>query len=84
MRCRHQPPTGSRRLLRFAGAAGTCPRQPLDPYAYDSICLVRFLNSRGRLGPSGGAGGGIRTPDRLITNQLLYRLSYASQTKRKS
>ena len=21
----------------------------------------------------GGAGGGIRTPDRLITNQLLYR-----------
>jgi hypothetical protein len=25
-----------------------------------------------------GAGGGIRTPDRLITNQLLYRLSYTS------
>ncbi len=25
-----------------------------------------------------GAGGGIRTPDRLITNQMLYRLSYAS------
>lgn len=26
----------------------------------------------------GGAGGRIRTADRLITNQLLYQLSYAS------
>jgi hypothetical protein len=26
------------------------------------------------------AGGRIRTPDRLITNQLLYQLSYASVT----
>ena len=26
-----------------------------------------------------GAGGGNRTPDRLITNQLLYLLSYASR-----
>ena len=25
-----------------------------------------------------GAGEGIRTPDPLITNQMLYRLSYAS------
>jgi len=25
-----------------------------------------------------GAGEGTRTPDRLITNQLLYQLSYAS------
>ena len=25
-----------------------------------------------------GAGGGSRTPDPLITNQLLYQLSYAS------
>ena len=25
-----------------------------------------------------GAGEGIRTPDRLITNQVLYQLSYAS------
>jgi hypothetical protein len=31
-----------------------------------------------------GAGEGIRTPDLLITNQLLYQLSYASQTKRQS
>ena len=28
--------------------------------------------------PSTKAGGGIRTPDLLITNQLLYQLSYAS------
>ena len=28
-----------------------------------------------------GAGEGNRTPDRLITNQLLYRLSYASHPK---
>ncbi len=27
---------------------------------------------------NGGAGGRIRTPDLLITNQLLYRLSYTS------
>ena len=26
-----------------------------------------------------GAGGRIRTPDLLITNQLLYRLSYTSK-----
>lgn len=25
-----------------------------------------------------GAGGETRTPDRLITNQMLYQLSYAS------
>ena len=28
-----------------------------------------------------GAGEGIRTPDPLITNQMLYRLSYASNGK---
>ncbi len=31
-------------------------------------------------GGSGGAGGRIRTPDLLITNQLLYRLSYTSKS----
>jgi hypothetical protein len=30
-----------------------------------------------------GAGERNRTPDRLITNQLLYRLSYASITRAK-
>jgi hypothetical protein len=29
-----------------------------------------------------GAGEGIRTPDPLITNQMLYRLSYASKFSR--
>jgi hypothetical protein len=29
-----------------------------------------------------GAGEGIRTPDPLITNQMLYRLSYASSLGR--
>jgi hypothetical protein len=28
-----------------------------------------------------GAGEGIRTPDPLITNQMLYRLSYASNSR---
>ena len=28
-----------------------------------------------------GAGEGIRTPDPLITNQMLYRLSYASNAR---
>ena len=28
----------------------------------------------------GGAGGRIRTPDLLITNQLLYQLSYTSES----
>ena len=31
--------------------------------------------------PQHGAGEGIRTPDPLITNQMLYRLSYASGHK---
>jgi hypothetical protein len=30
--------------------------------------------------PGRGAGEGIRTPDPLITNQMLYQLSYASNT----
>ena len=29
--------------------------------------------------PQFGAGGRIRTPDLLITNQLLYQLSYTSE-----
>ena len=31
--------------------------------------------------PNRGAGEGIRTPDPLITNQMLYQLSYASRPK---
>jgi hypothetical protein len=33
---------------------------------------------------SSGAGEGIRTPDPLITNQMLYQLSYASRRKQLS
>jgi hypothetical protein len=31
-------------------------------------------------GNKAGAGRGIRTPDPLITNQMLYQLSYAGET----
>ena len=40
-------------------------------------CLTGFLPNRLPEALS-GAGEGIRTPDPLITNQMLYRLSYAS------
>ena len=35
----------------------------------------------GKLCSLSGAGEGIRTPDPLITNQMLYRLSYASSSE---
>ena len=38
------------------------------------------LKGRGaQCAPAIGAGGRIRTPDLLITNQLLYQLSYTSE-----
>ena len=37
----------------------------------------RFGVTSKRLGKMSGAGEGIRTPDPLITNQMLYQLSYA-------
>ena len=42
---------------------------PLWPLGYSSVF---------GWAEEGGAGGRIRTPDLLITNQLLYRLSYTS------
>ena len=42
---------------------------PLWPLGYSSVFSWA---------EEGGAGGRIRTPDLLITNQLLYRLSYTS------
>ena len=54
---------------------------------------LELRDSRTRSGPpspeaefaaglaSSGAGEGIRTPDPLITNQMLYQLSYASRRK---
>ena len=41
---------------------------PLWPLGYTPIFIFRQR----------GAGGRIRTPDLLITNQLLYQLSYTS------
>ena len=40
---------------------------------------VRRLTENSSLRLFSGAGEGIRTPDPLITNQMLYRLSYASK-----
>ena len=41
---------------------------------------LNWIRRIGKLRPAkaDGAGGRIRTPDLLITNQLLYRLSYTS------
>jgi hypothetical protein len=46
-------------------------RLPNPPPAGQFYLLSKILFS--------GAGEGIRTPDPLITNQMLYRLSYASK-----
>ena len=43
----------------------------LSPLAARELSHVLSFNKN-------GAGGRIRTPDLLITNQLLYRLSYTS------
>ena len=40
-------------------------------------CFAQTPRASGKLFP--GAGEGIRTPDPLITNQMLYQLSYASK-----
>ncbi len=40
--------------------------------------VVLLKNSFGNNKRKNGAGDGTRTRDRLITNQLLYQLSYAS------
>ena len=42
---------------------------------------VRRLREIRFVFPFPGAGEGIRTPDPLITNQMLYRLSYASTSR---
>ena len=40
--------------------------------------LCRYRSPATRRNSFPGAGEGIRTPDPLITNQMLYQLSYAS------
>ena len=61
--------------------AGKIFLSSLANYARDFGCglpasLAFGLTPANRL--NSGAGEGIRTPDPLITNQMLYRLSYAS------
>ena len=45
---------------------------------YSLSPLATWVLLRMQLAEEGGAGGRIRTPDLLITNQLLYQLSYTS------
>ena len=71
-----QPPAGVTHFLVEEDGFEPSKAKPAD------LQSVPF----GHLGPppysvgrkKGGAGGRIRTPDLLITNQLLYRLSYTS------
>ena len=46
----------------------------LPPLATRELLHIPFYKPQ----EAAGAGGRIRTPDLLITNQLLYRLSYTS------
>src|SRR5262245_12691780 len=48
-------------------------RRPLRNRPKSPVVLVVIHLRAWRFGGQGGAGEGIRTPDRLITNQLLYR-----------
>ena len=50
--------------------------------ASDNLVPCRPRHNYLRSKPFPGAGEGIRTPDPLITNQMLYRLSYASNRHR--
>src|SRR6187455_1145281 len=48
-------------------------RRPLRNCPKSLVVLVVIHPRASALRRTGGAGEGIRTPDRLITNQLLYR-----------
>jgi hypothetical protein len=52
------------------GRLGTPPHALLRFLSCRSVCLLKLLPV---------AGAGIRTPDLLITNQLLYQLSYTGK-----
>ena len=69
----------------WSGRRGSNPQ----PTAWKAVTLplsysrqksrARRLGSSNEPAPRNGAGGGSRTPDPLITNQMLYQLSYASR-----
>ena len=52
--------------------------KPVAPLLPSPPPAGQFLLLRSLSSSFSGAGEGIRTPDPLITNQMLYRLSYAS------
>ena len=52
----------------------------LPPLATRELLHIQFSIALQQSQKS-GAGGRIRTPDLLITNQLLYQLSYTSTVK---
>jgi hypothetical protein len=55
-------------------------RSGTSPVSLSSFsCHHFFRKLTSKTGQKIGAGDGTRTRNRLITNQLLYRLSYASQ-----
>jgi hypothetical protein len=64
------------RLLNNAGR----PRRKAEAFMCNAICYADSLAGKVRLPYfRGGAGSRIRTDDLLITNQLLYQLSYAGK-----
>ncbi len=66
---RHSVSGGGGWIRTIEGKASRFTVCPLWPLGYSSIFSWA---------EEGGAGGRIRTPDLLITNQLLYQLSYTS------
>ncbi len=48
----------------------------------DGVCFEKENAVANDVRDDAGASGETRTPDLLITNQLLYRLSYTSISKR--
>ena len=79
---RQKKPTQAESLHRYGGSGWIRTTEvednrftvcPLWPLGNAPICSCR-LSLRGE----GGAGRRTRTPDLLITNQLLYQLSYTS------
>ena len=70
------------------GHSGTSPkfwekRDPIKPVKHLTLNLQRStLEALSNQSFKSGAGKGTRTPDLLITNQLLYQLSYASSANK--
>ena len=61
-----------------AAGAGR-PAEPRRARAYNHSMWLRVPIAMGELLGKPGAGGRTRTDDLLITNQLLYQLSYAGR-----